>query len=79
MDVGIPWAFALDSKYVVEGVNGGAKLWKENDLQSQSGYLVSHADLWIMVLDLLSALGHSVSVLIHILILIWLALTLLLI
>ena len=59
---GIRWAFALDSEYVIDGVDGGAEQWKSNDRQSRSGVLVSHVDLWIRFLDLLAVLGDRVPV-----------------
>ena len=61
-DCGVRWAFALDSKYVIDGVNGGAEQWKADDWQGKSGVLVSHVDLWIKVLELLALLGDRVSV-----------------
>ena len=56
------WAFAIASKYVVDGATGGAARWREANWVTSSGKLASHVDLWLEVLPLLDSLGHGVSV-----------------
>ena len=56
------WAVATDSSYVVKGVNGGASRWKEKDWIGVAGSLVAHTDLWMLILDLVAALGPRLAV-----------------
>ena len=55
----------MDSSNVVKGVNGGASSWRDNDWMGVAGSLVAHADLWMLVVDLVSSQtqgqSHSVS------------------
>ena len=48
------WAIAMDSSYVVKGVNGGADSWRDKDWIGVAGSLVAHVDLWMLVLDLVA-------------------------
>ena len=57
------WAFAIDSKYVVDGATGGAARWREANQVTTSRRLASHVDLWMEVLPLLESLGHRATVL----------------
>ena len=56
------WAFAIDSKYVVDGATGGAATWRDSYWVTKSGKGASHIDLWLEVLPLLEALGHRAHV-----------------
>ena len=56
-------AFAVDSKYVIDGATVGAARWKEANWVTDFGQLAGHVDLWIEVLSLLEALGHRATVL----------------
>ena len=55
------WAFAIDSKYVVDGATGGAARWRESNWTTRAGKLASRVDLWLEILPLLDTLGHRVS------------------
>ena len=52
----------MDSSYVVKGVNGGASSWRDNDWMGVAGSLVAHADLWMLVLDLVARFRDRVTV-----------------
>ena len=56
------WAFAIDSKYVVDGATGGAASWREDYWVTKSGKGASHIDLWLEILPLLESLGHRALV-----------------
>ena len=56
------WAFAIDSKYVVDGATGGAARWKDSNWTTRSGKLASHVDLWLEILPLLDALGQTATI-----------------
>ena len=55
------WAFAIDSKYVVDGATGGAIRWRDSNWTTKCGKLASHVDLWLQVLPLLDVLGQRAS------------------
>ena len=55
------WAFAIDSKYVVDGAAGGAARWMDSNRVTRACKLASHVDLWREILPLLDTLGHRVT------------------